>query len=552
MKDKNTLKWLYGSSKSQLPLVVLLVIMRCATTILGVSFALTSKLVIDAAVAQSIRDLKVSALKLLLIIAAQIAIKLVGQSLEVVTTAKLQMKLRGQLFSAILKRDYSAAVSYHSGDLMTRLSNDTSVVSSGTISLIPSVLALITGLLYALYSLTRLDRSFAFVFLGGGIVLLLVISSFRGVMKKLHKRVQETEARIRSFLQEALESLIMVKVFGIEDTVSQNADNLQNENYKAQLKRRNLSILASSSLGLVFSLGSLYALVYSAFRLYNKSITFGTLTAILQLVNQIQSPFAKLSGVVPQYYSILASAERIIEIETLPEEKEHFLRLDAEKDYKELENISFENISFGYGRDIVLKDADLKIDKGDFAVIGGISGIGKSTLIKLLLGVIAPQSGGIYLKLGDKKLPVGKHSRSLFSYVPQGNLLLSGTIRETLSMVKPNATDEEIMKAAEISCAADFICKLPDGLDTHIGEKGMGLSEGQIQRLAVTRAVLADAPIILLDEATSALDEMTEARLLQNIKNMKNKTCIVISHKRAAFDVCNKRIFIENKKIRVE
>ena len=226
--------------------------------------------------------------------------------------------------------------------------------------------------------------------------------------------------------------------------------------------------------------------------------------------------------------------------------------MDAEKDYENLELIGFENVSFGYGRDEILDSASLSINKGDFAVIGGISGIGKSTLLKLLLGVISPQSGDIYLKINGERLPVGKHSRPIFSYVPQGNLLLSGTIREAVIMVCPDATDEEIMRAAEISCAADFIRQLPDGLDTYVGEKGLGLSEGQVQRLAVTRAILSDAPIILLDEATSALDEETEARLLQNIKAMANKTCIIISHKRAAFDVCNKKIFIENKKIRVE
>lgn len=552
MKDKNTLKWLYKSSKAQLPAVLLLTVMRSATTILGVTFALTSQVVIDAAVVHNMAGLKSASIKLLLIIAAQILIRLLGQSLEMVTTARLQMNLRGKMFYSILKKDYSRATAYHSGDLLTRLSNDTSIIASGTISLIPSVLAMLTGLGYALYSLTVLDRNFAFIFFVGGIILLAVISAFRGVMKKLHKRVQETEGKVRSFLQESLGSLIMVKVFGIEDAVSKTAQELQNENYKAQLKRRNLTIFASSSLGFVFSIGSLYALVYSSFRLYYGTITFGALTAILQLVNQIQSPFAGLSGVVPQYFAVLASAERIIEIESLPDEKEDCRRLDAEKDYDKLELIGFENVSFGYGRDEILDSSSLSINKGDFAVIGGISGIGKSTLLKLLLGVISPQSGDIYLKINGEKLPVGKHSRPIFSYVPQGNLLLSGTIREAVSMVCPGASDAEIMQAAEISCAADFIRQLPDGLDTYVGEKGMGLSEGQVQRLAVTRAILSDAPIILLDEATSALDEATEARLLQNIKNMENKTCIIISHKRAAFDVCNKKIFIEDKKIRVE
>ena len=552
MKDKKTLKWIYSHSKSQLLSIVILAIMRCTLTVLGVVFALTSRLVIDAAVAKDINGLVFAAIKLLTIILTQIIIRLVGQAMEEHIGARLRLRLRNKLFTAILKKDYQSATAYHSGEILARINDDISVVSGGILSLIPSVLALLVGLVYALYSLTRLDRNFAFIFLFGGILLLLVITAFRKVLKGTHRRVQETEAKVRSFFQESLGSLLMIKVFGIEDRISHKAAQLQEENYKAQMVRRNLTIFSTSGLGMIFSLGSLYALVWSSYRLFIGTITFGTLTAILQLVSQIQAPFANLSGVVPRYYSIIASAERVIEIDNLPYEKEEHSLLDPKDAYKSLRALCFEKISFGYGRDIIFENAALTIEKGDFAVIAGISGIGKSTLIKLLLGVYAPQSGEIFLEMSDKNLNVGKFSRPLFSYVPQGNLLLSGTIRDAVSMVRPDASDDEIMAAAEISCAADFIKKLPEGLDTSIGEKGMGLSEGQVQRLAVCRAILSDAPIILLDEATSALDEETEERLLQNIKNLKNKTCVIISHKRAAFDICNKHIYIEDKKIRTE
>ncbi len=551
MKDKETLKWLYNNSKGQFRRIALLTLMRCSLTVLGVTFALTSRHVIDAAVAHKLSEFAASAVTLALIILGQIAIRLLGQSIEVVVCARLNMKIRGNLFASILKRDYSAQAKYHSGDLLTRLSNDTGIISNGIISLIPSLLALVVGLVYALIALTRLDKNFAIILLVGGIILLLVISCFRGIMKKLHKRVQETESRVRSFFQESLGSLLMVKVFGIENAIAQKGDSLQYENYKAQMKRRNLTIFASSSLSLLFSISSLYALIFSAYRLYLGTITFGTLTAILQLVNQIQSPFAGLSGIMPKYFSILASAERIIEIEALPEEDNSREKLIPESSYQGLTEINFTDIYFGYGRDVVLEGANLTIQKGDFAVISGISGIGKSTLIKLLLGVISPDKGSITLKINGEDNPVGKYSRPLFSYVPQGNLLLSGTIREAVSMVSPDTTDEDIMNAAEISCCADFIQKLPQGLDTYIGEKGFGLSEGQVQRLAVCRAILSDAPIILLDEATSALDEKTEAMLLRNIRNMADKTCIIISHKQAALNICNKHIYIEDKKIKV-
>lgn len=551
MKDKSTLKWIYKHSKRQVWTVIFLAIMRCSLTVLGVTFALTSQYIIDAAVDKNMDGLVRYGLQLLAIIVSQIAIRLAGQAIEAHAGARMNLNFRNRVFSSILKKDYASATSYHSGDLLTRLNNDISVVSKGILALIPSVLAVLVGLVYALIALTRLDRNFALIFCFGGIILLLVITAFRRVLKRTHKRVQETEAKVRSFLQESLGSLLMVKVFGIEKEISDKARELQEDNYKAQMTRRNINIVSGSGLSMIFSIGSLYALVWSSYRLLIGTITFGGLTAILQLVNQVQTPFASLSGVVPQYYSIIASAERIIEIDNLPDEPENHEKLDAETEYKRLRRMVFDNISFGYGRDIVLDGASLSVEKGDFAVIAGISGIGKSTLIKLLLGVFTPQEGSIYLEMENERMNVGKFSRSLFSYVPQGNLLLSGTIRDAVSVVRPDATDEQIMAAAEISCAADFIRALPEGLDTMIGEKGSGLSEGQVQRLAVTRAILSDAPIILLDEATSALDEETEARLLKNIRSLENKTCVIISHKRAAFDICNKHIYIENKKINV-
>ncbi len=550
MKDKAILRWLYTCSKGHIFKILILALMRSALTILGVLFALASQYVVDAAVDRNKQLLFASAGVLLAIIIIQIVVRIVGQSLELTTTAKLNMKIRSQLFSSILKRDYSAQANYHSGDLLTRLSDDTYVVAEGIVALIPTAISLIVGLIYAFYAIARLDSVFVAIFLLGGIILFFALNLFKTLTKTLHKNVQETEGKVRSFYQEAFASILMIKVFSIEDSIAKNGDKLQNDNFRAILKRRILSIFASGSLGFIFSMGSLFALIRSAFRLYAGTISFGVLTAMLQLVNQIQTPFANLSGLLTSYYTILASAERITEIEDLPGEESHLPALDATESYAKLDSVIFDNISFSYGRDEVFCDASLTIQKGDFAVISGISGVGKSTLIKLLLGVITPHSGSINLLIDGKLIPAGKHSRPLFSYVPQGNLLLSGTIRESVSLVCDNASDEEIMAAAEISCAAEFIKALPDGLDTHIGEKGAGLSEGQIQRLAVTRAILSGAPIILLDEATSALDEETEAQLLNNIRRMENKTCIIISHKPAAFEICNKHIYIEDKNIR--
>ena len=549
MKDKKTLLWLYKSSKKQIPFVILIVVLRTAMTMLGVFFALLSKGVIDAAVARDSRELFFRSAVIVSVILCQIVIKFFGNMIEERSHTKLETDLKAKLYSNILRKDFEKITAYHSGDLLTRLSSDAVIIANGIISLVPAVFAMLAGIITAFSALVSLDRAFAVVFLLGGIILLIIIGLFRKLLKNMHKRVQEADSKVRSFFQESIMSLLMIKVFSIENVMDKKSDELQNEYFKARMKRRNITVSANTGLSFAFSFASLFALLRSAFRLFEGNITFGTLTAVIQLVSQIQSPIAGLSSVLPQYFNILASAERIIEIEELPNEREADKSLTA-ADYENLESIEFENINFSYGRENIFSGACAEIKKGDFVVITGISGIGKSTLLKLLLGVIYPEKGGIYIKLktGEKILS-GKDTRSLFSYVPQGNLLLSGTIRESISMVKPEAKDEEIIKAAKIAQAADFIEKLPKGLDTFIREKGAGLSEGQIQRLAIARAILSDAPIILLDEATSALDEATEEKLLKNLRELKDKTCVLISHKNAAYSICNKEIKIEENKI---
>lgn len=553
-KDSVTLKWLYNSTKKQLPAVFLLILANGFLSFLGVVFAFKCSSVIDSAVKFDKNGLISSLIFLVLLIAMQIIIRIICQNISVRTTAKTEIAIKSQLFSNILRKDYSKITAFHSGELMTRLTSDISIISEGIITLAPSVVAMVTRLIFAAAALIMVDTAFALVFLVAGLLILISTSLFRKLMKKLHKMVQETDGRLRSFLQEALGGILMIKVFGIEDKIDDTAMDYQNKNYKAKMKRRTISIAANTGLSLIFQLGFVFAFGWGAFSLINGIISVGTVTAIIQLVNQIQTPFAGMSGVLPRYYSILASSERIMEIEEIDAEKgETFEKIDPQSTYSDLDSIVFSNISFGYDRDIVLENTSFEIKKGDFAVISGISGIGKSTLMKLLLGVINPHSGEIYLesKNGEKRT-ADKSTRPLFSYVPQGNLLLSGTIREAITIINPDASDEEIERALKISCADKFIKEFPLGLNTPIGEKGFGLSEGQIQRLAVARAILSDEPIILLDEATSALDEETEKQLLQNIRSMENKTCIIISHKRAAYDICNKEIKIENKKISVK
>ncbi|NLJ77408.1 MAG: ABC transporter ATP-binding protein [Peptococcaceae bacterium] len=323
---------------------------------------------------------------------------------------------------------------------------------------------------------------------------------------------------------------------------------LQQRNYQAKRKRITAGMAANSGFGFIFQAGYLYALLWGAYKLYTQVISFGTLTAMLQLVGQVQTPFVGLSGLVPKYYALLASAERVLELEQLADEKEFE---QEQTDTVGLEDgfgsLEFRQVSFGYSRDTdgdtVLKQVSLTIRRGDFMFLSGTSGIGKSTFLKLLLGVYQPNQGEIYLQMKDgRSIKIDRQVRKLFAYVPQDSLLLSGTIKDNIAFIKPNAGEAAIRRAVRLSCAEEFINRLPQGLDTVIGEKGHGLSAGQIQRLAIARAILSDAPILLLDEASSALDEDTEQRLLGNIKSLPGKTCLIVSHRRAALAICNKEV----------
>lgn len=551
MKDKESLKWILAKSKRFIPYIVLLCIVNIVYACMSVLSAVVSKLIIDAATNRNFHGICIFGIVLFAVITGRALMHVASSSMEVTIQAKLEMHMKSQLFRDIMNKDFEEINRYHSGELMNRLTSDISIISNGITTIVPNAAYLIAQFTGAFFVLVVFDWKFALVFIVGGIIVLFTTAFFRTRLKNLHKDVQASDGNVRSFLQEAIESLIVVKTFSVEEEFDDKSDILQKINYNAKMLRRRVTIFANTSFSFVFNLGYLFALLWCSFKLYNRLITYGTLTAVIQLISQVQTPFANITKLIPQFYGVVASAERIIEIEDIKGEKAiNPPDMDINKLYEDMKSISFENISFGYDRDIVLENARLEINKGDFVAIRGISGIGKSTLLKLLLGVFHPQGGSIKICCSDgRKIETDKVTRDLFSYVPQGNYLLSGTIRENLLIVNREASEEEIEEALNISYANHFIKKLPKGLETVIGEKGLGLSEGQVQRLAIARAILSKSPIILLDEATSALDGKTEKYVLEHIKAMNNKTCIIITHRQAALEVCNKEVVIDNHKI---
>lgn len=561
MTNSNSLGWIIKNSKKQIPRIIILSMSNMILALVTTALALVSKYAIDAAqkAANATNDamfahyrnwIIIYGIVILAIIAGRLLLRVYAQSLTIKVQARLEMNMRSELFNSIMMKKYDKINLFHSGELMNRMTSDINIVTDGITNIIPNLLYFITQFVGAFVVLIIFDWKFTMVFIVAGVVISGVTLIFRGKLKKLHKEVQETDGKTRSFFQEAIESLLVVKTFGVEEQFNEKGKQLQMTNYNAKMKRRKVSILANAGFSFVFNAGYLMALVWCALKVCTKAMTYGTLTAVLQLISQIQTPFVNITKVVPQYYAIIASAERIMEIEDIPLEERKDKSFDAHRFYDEFATAKFENIQFNYGRESVLEEGNASFEKGDFVAIRGISGIGKSTLMKMLLGVFKPKSGEIklYEKNGDY-VEASPTTRALFSYVPQGNYLFSGTLRENILLINPDAAKEEIDEALTISDIKDFVYSLPNGLDTVIGEKGLGISEGQAQRLAIARALLSKAPILLLDEATSALDAQTEYNVLKHIKELNQKTCIIITHKMAALDVCNKEFIIENKKL---
>ena len=544
MKERDSLRWMAQIARPQLPALAALAVGTGAYAGCSVLFALFSRGILDAAVSGDGLSMLRYAAGLLVLIAVQMLLHLSVKWLEERTSVKLELAFRDRVFRALLGREYATVSKYHSGELLNRLFSDVGVVSSGVTNLLPSAVGLVTRLVCAVIVLLVIDLRFTAVLLAAGAAVFVVSCVFRDRLKSLHKQMQEKHGRVYAFLQETLENLLVVKVFGAEERMTGQAENLQGEYFRVRMRRRRLSVLANAGFGFLFQTGYLYALLWGGFGLLHGTLSYGSLLAILQLIGQVQTPFASLSGVLPQYYGIIASCERLRELEALDAEPPR-AAVDAEKLYAALREIAFEDVSFGYDRERVLEHAQCAIPKGSLTAITGRSGHGKTTMLKLLLGIYPVDGGRIVFRTDGGEIPASAETRALFAYVPQGHLMFSGTIRENILFVRGSAPQNEIDEALAVSGADEFVRELPDGLDTRLGEKGLGLSEGQVQRLAIARALLSGAPVLLLDEATSALDERTERELLGRLRGLKTRTVVIISHRRAVLEVCDHHIDID-------
>lgn len=538
--DKAALSWLFGRTRGRRAALAAIIAGNAVFAAAGAAFSLLCRGIVDSAVSGDRGGILGYAAGLGGFVLLQLVLRLVCNSLSEYVRAGLEMDMRASLFGKLLSAELSSVTKYHSGELLNRMFSDVKICADGIADILPAAVNMVTRLVCAGVIMVFLEPWFAVLFVAAGAVVFAVTRFFRGRLKGLHRQVQEKEGAVRSFLQEALESAAVVKVFGAERKMLRRNDLNQREHYRIRMKRRAIGIISGAGFGLIFQAGYVLALVWGAFGIFTGGMTYGTLTAVLQLVNQIQSPFAGLSSLFPQYYAMLASAERVIELESLPEEQKAAKALD----YADFQRLEVNGLRFGYGEKDVITRADFTLNRGETAALTGISGGGKSTLFMLLLGAYRPNGGAIRFCGGSGEFSQGQETRGIFAYVPQGNCLFSGTIRENIAFLSgenAGVSDEAVMNAARAACAEEFIAQLPGGLDARIGENGHGLSEGQAQRIAVARALYSGAGFLLLDEATSALDEQTERKLLENISAMDGKTVLIVTHRPAALEICDRR-----------
>lgn len=542
--NKTTLKWIYRRIKRFLPAIIATALISAVTAVSYVVLALLTKRVLDIATGDAAGNLAAAGAVLFAVIALQVTAGACQSLLNAYTNGKLTMSLREYLFTAICKKKYEEISPYHSGDILNRITSDVDTVVSSSVTIIPNSVSIFTKIIAGLGAMVFMNPILALIILLLGVTVPAIGRFISKKYKYMHKECQRTEGRTRSFMQECFENIVVIKTFASEGPFIKRLQRYMDDNFKLKIKRTGISIAATISLYTFFTIGYYAVLLWGAGGLAKGTLTYGTLMAFLQLISQLRAPLQNVSGILPQYYSAIASAERLTELEGLRDETSLLKSEDADKLKADFKSIEAKNLCFGYGAKNILENCSFTAEKGDIIAITGESGSGKSTLFNLILGLYSPASGSLTV---NGEIPTDASVRPLFAYVPQGNMVLSGSIRDNISLCNPDVDEESIINAAKAAEIYDYIAALPDGLDTMLSERGAGLSEGQIQRISIARALITEAPVLLLDEATSALDESTETRVLENIRRMTGKTVLFITHRNTSLKACDKIMHIENK-----
>ena len=470
------------------------------------------------------------------------ALNIAGTWVRNILGIKAQNRMQQRMLDRLLRAEWKGRNHHHSADILNRLEFDVNNVVNFLTETIPSTLSVLAMFIGAFLYLFSMDKVLAVIVIGIFPMFLAVSKIYVGQMRHLTRQVRDSDSKVQSVLQETIQHRMLIKTLESDSAMVERLGNTQSELRHRVVRRTKFSVFSNMVVNFGFAFGYLVAFLWAAIRMSAHTLSFGGMTAFLQLVNRIQGPARNLTKLVPAFVSVFTAAERLMELEEDPLEEQGtpiYIKAPC--------GIRLQNVGYAYedgGGDKVIDGLSFDFKPGSCTAILGETGAGKTTLVRMILALVQPQDGKIEIYHGSTHQALSPLHRCNFVYVPQGNTLMSGTIRENLRLGKLDATDEEMLEALHTSCA-DFVNDLPDGLNTICSEQGGGLSEGQAQRIAIARSLLRDRSVMLFDEATSALDPDTERQLLNNILSAHDKTIIFITHRPAVIDYCDQTLKLE-------
>lgn len=548
-------QWVYGYARGYWREIILYMALGVMSTLMGLANSIASMNLINTVTKVQTGSIAEIAAIYVGLGVFSIVFRAFSSRIGTRVSLKVKNEIQADIYDKMMGADWQHLSQYHSGDLLNRLNGDMGTVSDSVLGLLPEFVTKTVQFIGALAIILYYDPVMAAIALISAPVTIIFSRVLMKRMRKYSRQMREVSSDLMAFQEESFQNVQSVKSFGLTKLFGKRMRSVQ-QNYKDMaLEYNRFSVITSTLMSFMGMAVSYICFGWGVYRLWTNYINYGQMVLFIQLAHSLAGTFSALIGIVPSIISATTAARRVMSIVQLPQEV-----VETEEETREFvkklkgngASLTIQNVNFSYiTGNRVLQDVSMKAGRHEIVALIGPSGEGKTTILRLLLSLMEPTSGKISIQLNNgESIPISPKTRHLFSYVPQGNSVFSGTILENLQMVNPEATEEEVIEALKLACAYNFVKKLPNGIHSVIGERGVGFSEGQAQRLSIARALLRNAPVLLLDEATSALDEETESKVLKNIMNSNlDRTCIVTTHRPSVLRICDRVYKVSGGKI---